>query len=150
MSKRRKDVHDPNPDSSIADALSGDSRISPSKQLLTGSKVAKRTSSTLKADLTRKEGGGLHLNLALSSTSVGHVFVVGSGDCAQLGLGPDVFEKERPAKIGYFDDREICKVVAGGLHTLALSLEGKVIAIELLSGTRIMQQRKILIFLKLL
>ena len=77
----------------------------------------------------------------LKYKEVGSVFVVGSGDCAQLGLGPDVFEKERPARISYFSTGNntldeavendaapihIVKVDAGGLHTLALSLEGKV------------------------
>jgi alpha-tubulin suppressor-like RCC1 family protein len=57
---------------------------------------------------------------------VGQVFVVGSGDCGQLGLGPDVFEKERPAKLEYFDDKNIVAVFAGGLHNMALSIDGKV------------------------
>jgi regulator of chromosome condensation len=62
----------------------------------------------------------------LKYQTVGQVFVVGSGDCAQLGLGPDVFEKERPAKLAYFDELQIVAVFAGGLHTLALSQTGKV------------------------
>ena len=65
-------------------------------------------------------------SLELASSVPGHVFVVGSGDCGQLGLGTDVFEKERPGKLAYFDDLEIVHVVAGGLHTLALSKSGKV------------------------
>ncbi|KAJ3261372.1 Regulator of chromosome condensation [Boothiomyces macroporosus] len=65
------------------------------------------------------------LHLEIPQKTVGLVYVVGSGDCAQLGLGPDVFEKERPAKIGYFDDLEIVSVVAGGMHTIALSAKGK-------------------------
>ena len=65
-------------------------------------------------------------------TEPGLVFVVGSGDCAQLGLGPDIFEKERPGKIAFFDELEIVWVVAGGLHTLALSKSGKVCAAHLL------------------
>lgn len=68
--------------------------------------------------------------VAQSSTTTGHVFVVGSGDCAQLGLGPDVFEKARPAKIAYFDDLGIVDVVAGGLHSVALSRTGKVTYVE--------------------
>ena len=38
-----------------------------------------------------------------------------------------MFEKEKPSKIEYFDDLEIVKVEAGGLHSLALSKSGKVI-----------------------
>lgn len=56
----------------------------------------------------------------------GDVFVVGSGDCGQLGLGPDVFEKERPAMLHYFTEKEIVIVKAGGLHNVALSKDGKV------------------------
>ena len=53
--------------------------------------------------------------------------MVGSGDCAQLGLGPDIFEKARPAKLAFFDDKSVVAVFAGGLHTIALTIEGKVI-----------------------
>lgn len=120
-SKRRKES-----EAAAADSI----QISPSKQLAAGSRVGKRTGApthtTTQISLKNVSNISNNIsNLELSSTSVGQVFVVGSGDCAQLGLGPDVFEKERPAKIAYFDDLEICKVVAGGLHTLALSLEGK-------------------------
>jgi regulator of chromosome condensation len=64
-------------------------------------------------------------SLDLKYQTVGDVFVVGSGDCAQLGLGPDIFEKERPAKLSYFDELEIVAIFAGGLHTLVLSKAGK-------------------------
>ena len=62
----------------------------------------------------------------LSKLEAGDVFVVGSGDCGQLGLGPDVLEKERPALIEFFRDKGIIMVKAGGLHNLALSKEGLV------------------------
>ncbi|KAJ2996832.1 Regulator of chromosome condensation [Globomyces sp. JEL0801] len=80
------------------------------------------TKKTVKVQKTTKPAG---VELSLPNTTVGHVFVVGSGDCAQLGLGPDIFEKERPAKIEYFDDLDIVYIAAGGLHTIALSLSGK-------------------------
>jgi regulator of chromosome condensation len=57
---------------------------------------------------------------------VGDVFVVGSGDCGQLGLGQDVLEKERPALLQYFKDKDIVAIKAGGLHNMALSRSGKV------------------------
>ncbi|KAI8846107.1 regulator of chromosome condensation 1/beta-lactamase-inhibitor protein II, partial [Chytridium lagenaria] len=55
----------------------------------------------------------------------GEVFVVGSGDCGQLGLGPDELSKGRPKKLEYFQDKNIVDVAAGGLHNMALSDEGK-------------------------
>ena len=55
------------------------------------------------------------------------VFVVGSGDCGQLGLGEDVLEKERPAKLKYFDDKNVKTVSCGGMHNIALTFDGKVI-----------------------
>ncbi|KAI8802972.1 regulator of chromosome condensation 1/beta-lactamase-inhibitor protein II [Cladochytrium replicatum] len=58
-------------------------------------------------------------------TEVGEVFGLGSGDCGQLGLGPDVLEKEKPAKIDYFANKDIVAVFAGGLHNIALSASGK-------------------------
>lgn len=53
------------------------------------------------------------------------MFVFGSGDCGQLGLGPDIFEKERPYPLQYFDDKIIVAVFAGGLHNIAMSMDGK-------------------------
>ncbi|KAJ3278560.1 Regulator of chromosome condensation [Borealophlyctis nickersoniae] len=58
------------------------------------------------------------------STS-GEVFVVGSGDCGQLGLGPDVLEKERPALLRSLSDVTIVAIFAGGLHNIALTDDGK-------------------------
>jgi regulator of chromosome condensation len=53
------------------------------------------------------------------------VFVVGSGDCGQLGLGPDVLERESPKRIDYFNDKNIVMVFAGGMHNIALSASGQ-------------------------
>ncbi|KAI8912825.1 regulator of chromosome condensation 1/beta-lactamase-inhibitor protein II [Gorgonomyces haynaldii] len=58
-------------------------------------------------------------------TLVGDVFVVGSGDCGQLGLGQDVLEKEKPALLSYFSDKNIVGIFAGGLHNICLSQDGK-------------------------
>lgn len=52
--------------------------------------------------------------------------MVGSGDCGQLGMGPDVVERERFGRLSYFNDKNICHVSAGGLHNMALSTSGKV------------------------
>jgi regulator of chromosome condensation len=61
-------------------------------------------------------------------TDIGEVFVVGSGDCGQLGLGPDVTSKGRPGRLDYFADKQIVEVAAGGLHNMALSTDGKVLS----------------------
>ncbi|KAI8824049.1 regulator of chromosome condensation 1/beta-lactamase-inhibitor protein II [Fimicolochytrium jonesii] len=58
-------------------------------------------------------------------TEVGEVWVVGSGDCGQLGLGEDILEKERPSRLAYFNDKNIVHVVSGGLHNIAISQDGK-------------------------
>lgn len=63
---------------------------------------------------------------------IGDVFCVGTGDCGQLGLGPDIMEKEKPAKIKWFDARtdedgneiekiDISRVYVGGMHNIAMS-----------------------------
>lgn len=57
---------------------------------------------------------------------ISHVYVFGSGDCGQLGLGEDVDMAKKPVQHPYFEGRNIIRVVAGGLHSLALSSEGKV------------------------
>ena len=70
--------------------------------------------------------------LDLSNTQVGQVFVVGNGGGGQLGksvinigLGPDVLEKVRPTPLKYFHDKNIVNVIAGGMHNIAQSIEGK-------------------------
>eukprot|EP00917_Polyrhabdina_sp_WS-2016_P017393 GHVP01037564.1.p1 GENE.GHVP01037564.1~~GHVP01037564.1.p1 ORF type:complete len:380 (-),score=66.01 GHVP01037564.1:1818-2957(-) len=54
------------------------------------------------------------------------VYICGAGDCGQLGLGEDILDAKRPRKIKYFEDKNIIAVSSGGLHSLALSEEGKV------------------------
>lgn len=53
-----------------------------------------------------------------------HVYVFGSGDCGQLGLGEQVDLLPRPQLHPYFEDKSIVAIAAGGLHTLALSSTG--------------------------
>lgn len=65
------------------------------------------------------------LSNPLPSQTVGHVFVVGTGDCGQLGLGQDITEKNRPGIIEYLKDKQIIHVYVGGMHNMALSLTGK-------------------------
>lgn len=62
----------------------------------------------------------------LRDRPAGSVVVFGSGDCGQLGLGEDMVSCPRPRRHPFFEDKRIVSVVAGGLHTLALSAEGRV------------------------
>lgn len=55
----------------------------------------------------------------------GVVLVAGAGDVGQLGLGPDVLEKSRAALVDL--DYEIVDIYAGGMHTVCLTKEGKVL-----------------------
>ncbi|XP_075524959.1 regulator of chromosome condensation-like [Dermacentor variabilis] len=57
-------------------------------------------------------------------SSPGSVYTVGQGDVGQLGLGPDVMELARPALVA--DLKDVVDVVAGGMHTLCLTADGKV------------------------
>lgn len=51
----------------------------------------------------------------------GEVFIMGSGECGQLGLGPDEVERLRPAKIKFLADKNITDIIAGGMSTFAIS-----------------------------
>lgn len=55
----------------------------------------------------------------------GTVLVTGAGDVGQLGLGPDILEKTRPFAVSL--EFEIVDVCAGGMHTVCLTKDGKVI-----------------------
>lgn len=55
-----------------------------------------------------------------------HVYVFGSGDCGQLGLGEAVDMLRKPHLHSYFENLKITAIVAGGLHSLALTADGKV------------------------
>ena len=61
------------------------------------------------------------------------VYVFGSGECEQLGLGDDApFEIKKPRKPTIFDEgtsipaRSIVKLVCGGMHSVALASDGTV------------------------
>ncbi|RKO96080.1 RCC1/BLIP-II, partial [Caulochytrium protostelioides] len=60
----------------------------------------------------------------------GDVFVLGSGEAGQLGLGPDVHERERPAKLKWFEedgrDIAVVSICAGGMHSAALTADGEI------------------------
>lgn len=63
------------------------------------------------------------------------VYVFGSGECEQLGLGDDIMESKKGRKIAMFDGTlpatiqsklSIIQISCGGMHTLALSSSGSV------------------------
>lgn len=56
----------------------------------------------------------------------GHVLALGQGDVGQLGLGEDILERKKPAIVKGLDDLEIVQVECGGMHTVALAKNGKV------------------------
>lgn len=60
------------------------------------------------------------------SKSRAGVFVCGSGETGQLGLGPDVLETEKFKRLDYFDNLDVVSVYAGGLHNMVLTRDGKV------------------------
>ncbi|KAF9919080.1 hypothetical protein FBU30_011175 [Linnemannia zychae] len=66
-----------------------------------------------------------HLPLATLPTQTGRVYVFGTGDCAQLGLGEDVTVRKKPANLAILNDQNIVDIAAGGLHNMALTKDGK-------------------------
>ncbi|CAG0923442.1 unnamed protein product [Notodromas monacha] len=50
----------------------------------------------------------------------------GTGEMGQLGLGPDVLEKKRPARVTA--GTKYTHVALGGLHTVAVNLQGKLVS----------------------
>ncbi|KAJ1812394.1 hypothetical protein LPJ56_005515, partial [Coemansia sp. RSA 2599] len=63
--------------------------------------------------------------LAQRATVPGTVFVFGNGDCGQLGLGEDMVERKKPFPITALDAEKIVDIVSGGLHTMALTADGR-------------------------
>lgn len=49
---------------------------------------------------------------------------MGQGDVGQIGLGPDVLEKSRPALVEKLSD--VVDAVAGGMHTVCLTAQGEI------------------------
>ncbi|KAL3910132.1 MAG: hypothetical protein SGPRY_009172 [Prymnesium sp.] len=54
------------------------------------------------------------------------VFIVGSGECGQLGHGEDALEFSRPTRFLFFSGKHITHIACGGMHTVAVSESGKV------------------------
>ncbi|KAF9215024.1 hypothetical protein CPC16_001484 [Podila verticillata] len=75
---------------------------------------------------TRSTGGSqLDLPFATIEGKPGKVYVFGTGDCAQLGLGEDILSRKKPANLAVLNDKEIVDIAAGGMHNMALTKDGK-------------------------
>lgn len=57
----------------------------------------------------------------------GSVLSLGQGDTGQLGLGEDILERAKPALVKSID-KPVKAVVAGGMHSLALTEDGVVLS----------------------
>jgi len=54
----------------------------------------------------------------------GFVFAIGEGDTGQLGLGPDVMDRSKPARVDLPAD--VIQICAGGMHSVCLTVGGEV------------------------
>ena len=55
---------------------------------------------------------------------VGDVFVHGSGECDQLGLGDDTRERRKPTLLKALVGKQICEIAVGAMHVLCVSAGG--------------------------
>ena len=70
--------------------------------------------------------------------------MMGQGDTGQLGLGEQVSEKKKPFPVGgVLEGLRVVQVVCGGMHTAALTDDGKVgvafymgVALQMMSNVR--------------
>ncbi|CAO3691550.1 unnamed protein product [Umbelopsis ramanniana] len=71
------------------------------------------------------DGGKSRLEVPQKRTKTGQVYVFGNGDVGQLGLGDEMLERKRPMPLKALEDEEIVDIVAGGIHTIAITKAGK-------------------------
>ena len=55
---------------------------------------------------------------------VGDVFVHGSGECDQLGLGDEMRERRKPTLLKALVGKHICEIAVGAMHVLCVSADG--------------------------
>jgi len=53
-------------------------------------------------------------------------FVMGTGDCAQLGLGEGCLKRKKPMPIRSLEDKNIVYIATACLHNVAVTEDGKV------------------------
>ena len=63
-------------------------------------------------------------DFATEKVPVGDVFVHGSGECDQLGLGDDMRERKKPTLLKSLIGKSICEIAVGAMHVLCLSTGG--------------------------
>ena len=59
-----------------------------------------------------------------SEIPVGDVFVHGSGECDQLGLGDETRERRKPTLLKALVGKQICEISVGAMHVLCVSAGG--------------------------
>ncbi|KAF9995036.1 hypothetical protein BGZ65_009332 [Modicella reniformis] len=93
-----------------------------------GTTKRSRESLTPTPGLKKSKSSGLQANLLpmpTRPTAPGRVYVFGTGDCAQLGLGEDIISKKKPANLSALNDEQVVDIAAGGMHNMALTVDGK-------------------------
>eukprot|EP00398_MALV-I-01_sp_L67-1_P000161 gene161-182_t len=58
------------------------------------------------------------------SGATSEVFVVGSGECEQLGLGDDILERKKPAIVKALNSVHVKTLAVGAFHTIVLTADG--------------------------
>lgn len=101
------------------------------------SRVAKRPHTALKTagskpKSSRKNNKAIETALNQAPKDVLSVFVFGTGDCGELGLGPTITEALRPTLNPYLDPVKlntfhVVQIACGGMHTVALTNDNKII-----------------------
>ncbi|KAI8992264.1 regulator of chromosome condensation 1/beta-lactamase-inhibitor protein II [Pilobolus umbonatus] len=84
----------------------------------------KRTRATENVQSKKQKTNKFNSIVTLPKT-VGQVFVFGTGDTGQLGLGDEMLERKRPMPLKVLDHESIVDIVAGGMHSVAITKEGQ-------------------------
>ncbi|XP_063734306.1 regulator of chromosome condensation [Eleginops maclovinus] len=88
---------------------------------------AKKTTTKRKSEPIVKENEGakkVKVSHRSHCKEAGQVLALGQGDVGQLGLGENIIERKKPALVSL--PEEIVQVIAGGMHTVCLSVTGQV------------------------
>lgn len=99
---------------------------SPSPSTEEGSPQPKRARTLYDEDITNILLEPFKNPLPVAPELTGRVFAFGTGDTGQLGLGDEIDERKKPTPLKFLDDKEVVDVVCGGMHTIAITKDGKV------------------------